>query len=75
MGKNSNSIIILNPVDENPYCISDSDFSVENRHGNVIVKNARQMSFVLVFRIVQRYGHYSTPNSRSVTNTDNMPQR
>ena len=55
MVMNSNSIIILNLVDENPYCVSGSDVSVKYRHGNVIVKNTGQMSFALMFRVAQRY--------------------
>ena len=35
---NPNSIIVLNPADEKPHCISGSDVVVKYRHGNVLVK-------------------------------------
>ena len=69
---NSNSIIILNPADENPHCICESGVLVKYRHGNVTVKNIGQISFALVFRVDQRYEHYNILNNTLVTNTDNM---
>ena len=58
MSMNSNSIIILNPRDEKPHCISGSDVLVKYRHGNVTVKTQGAMSFALVFRVVQRIIRY-----------------
>ena len=55
MVMNSNSIIILNPGDKKPHCISVLDISVKYRHDNIIVKNPGKMSFALVFTVVQQY--------------------
>lgn len=72
MVMNSNSIIILNPADKKPHYMSGSDVSVKYRHRNILVKDTGQMSFALVFRVVQRYENYNTLNNALVTNTDNM---
>ena len=64
------SIIIINPSDEKPHCISGSKVHVKYQHGNVTIKCKFKMSFVLVFRVVQRYELYNVMNNMSITNTE-----
>ena len=64
------SIIIINPSDEKPHCISGSKVHIKYQHGNVTIKCKFKMSFVLVFRVVQRYELYNVMNNMSITNTE-----
>ena len=65
---NSHNIIIINPADEKPHCISGNKSQIKYRHGNVTIKNTGQMSFALVFRVVQRYELYNSMNHTLVVN-------
>ena len=62
MKMNENSIVIINPLDENPHTIGNSDVIVKYQHGKVLVKESDSMSFGLVFRVVDLYYKYN-PNT------------
>ena len=66
----SNSIIIINHIDEKPHYISQLEYHVKYRYGNVTVKTVGQMSLALVFRVVQQYELCNTANHTLILNKE-----
>ena len=60
---NDNSIVIINPMDEIPHSIGTSHVLTKYQHGNVLVKANDNISFALVFRVVEARYKYNAINN------------
>ena len=65
MSMNKDSMLLLNPLDEQPHFIDSFGYYYQYQHGNVKT-TGDTMSFALVFRVVDEYYYYDIITNRMI---------
>ena len=72
MNMNENSLVVINPFDEKPHNIGNSPVLIKYQHGKVEVKSNQNISFGLVFRVVDYSYCYNPLNNVMIRQIGNM---
>ena len=69
MKMNSDSYMLLHPVDEKPFYNHDLCLKSRYQHGNIRMKKNNQMSIAIVFRVVSTYNNYNINTNKMINKT------